>query len=103
MLTALIVLLRSVGLMCRGHGAVALANLALHQQLAALTRTKNDRSFACAIGSFGRPSPKRLRGLRRDILDKTVMRALHISDHVECDVASLNVRSIERNGVGDAC
>jgi transposase InsO family protein len=39
MLTALIVLLRSVGLMCRGHRAVALENLALRQQLAALTRT----------------------------------------------------------------
>jgi hypothetical protein len=46
---------------------------------------------------------KRLRGLLRVILDKAVMRALHISDHVECDVASLNVRSIERNRVGDAC
>jgi putative transposase len=41
MLTALIVLLRSIGLMCRGHKAVALENLALHQQLAALTRARN--------------------------------------------------------------
>src|SRR5947208_5627643 len=39
MLTALIVLLRSIGLICRGHGAVALENLALRQQVAALTRT----------------------------------------------------------------
>jgi putative transposase len=39
MLTALVVLLRSIGLMCRGHRAVALENLALRQQLAALTRT----------------------------------------------------------------
>ena len=39
MLTALIVLLRSIGLICRGHRAVALENLALRQQLAALTRT----------------------------------------------------------------
>ena len=40
MLTALILLLRSIGLICRGHRAVALENLALRQQLAALTRTK---------------------------------------------------------------
>src|SRR5713101_6362348 len=39
MLTALIVLLRSIGMICRGHGAVALENLALRQQVAALTRT----------------------------------------------------------------
>src|SRR5436305_12522692 len=52
MLTALVVLLRSVGLLCRGRRAVALENLALRQQVAALTRrTKRphlrprDRSF----------------------------------------------------------
>jgi hypothetical protein len=39
MLTALMVLLRSIGLICGGHGAVALENLALRQQLALLTRT----------------------------------------------------------------
>ena len=39
MLTALVVLLRYIGLMCRGHRAVALENVALRQQLAALTRT----------------------------------------------------------------
>src|SRR5437899_10304116 len=39
MLTPLLVLLRSIGLICRGHRAVALENLALRQQLAALTRT----------------------------------------------------------------
>ena len=39
MLTAFIVLLRSMGLICRGHRAVALENLALRQQLSALTRT----------------------------------------------------------------
>jgi putative transposase len=39
MLTALVVLLRSIGLICRGRRAVALENLALRQQLAALTRT----------------------------------------------------------------
>src|SRR5216684_4581374 len=38
MLTALFVLLRSIGLICGGHRAVALENLALRQQLAALTR-----------------------------------------------------------------
>jgi putative transposase len=40
MLTTLLVLLRTVGLMCRGHEAVALENLALRQQLAALSRTR---------------------------------------------------------------
>jgi putative transposase len=52
MLTALVVLLRSIGLICRGHRAVALENLALRQQLAALTRSvkrpqlrKRDRLF----------------------------------------------------------
>ena len=39
MLTALLVLFRSIGLICGGHRAVALENLALRQQLAALTRT----------------------------------------------------------------
>ena len=39
MLTALVVLLRSIGLMRRRHRAVALENLARRQQLAALTRT----------------------------------------------------------------
>ena len=39
MLTALILLLRSIVLICGGSRAVALENLALRQQLAALTRT----------------------------------------------------------------
>ena len=39
MLTALMVLLRSLGLICGGHRAVVLENLALRQQLAVLTRT----------------------------------------------------------------
>jgi hypothetical protein len=37
MLTALVALLRSIGLLCRGHRAVALENVALRQQLAVLT------------------------------------------------------------------
>ena len=40
MLTALVVLLRSIGLMCKGHRTVALENLALRQQLAAVTRIR---------------------------------------------------------------
>jgi len=39
MLTALMVLLRSIGLICCGHRAIALENLALRQQLAVLKRT----------------------------------------------------------------
>ena len=39
MLTALMVLLRSFRLICGGHRATVLENLALRQQLAVLTRT----------------------------------------------------------------
>jgi putative transposase len=39
MLTAVVVLLRAIGLLCRGHRTVVLENLTLRQQLAALTRT----------------------------------------------------------------
>jgi hypothetical protein len=39
MLTALMVLLRSIGLICVGHRAIVLENLALRQQFAVLTRT----------------------------------------------------------------
>jgi hypothetical protein len=39
MLTALMVLLRSLILICCGHRAIALENLALRQQLAVLKRT----------------------------------------------------------------
>ena len=38
MLTALMVLFRSIGLICCGHRAIALENLALRQQLAVLRR-----------------------------------------------------------------
>jgi len=34
---------------------------------------------------------------RRDILAKAVTRVSHISDHVECDIRSTDVLSIERN------
>ena len=39
MLTAPLVLLRTIGLICGGHRAVALENLALRQQVAVLKRT----------------------------------------------------------------
>src|SRR5258708_39181196 len=66
MLTALMVLLRSIGLICGGHRAIVLENLALRQQLAVLTRTvkrpqlrSTDRLFW--ILSFARiRSPARL-------------------------------------------
>jgi len=57
MLTALIVLLRTMGLICRGDRAVALENLALRQQLAAWTRRKRpqlrmqDRLFWIALAN----------------------------------------------------
>jgi putative transposase len=40
MLTALVVALRSLALICGGHRAVALENLALRQQLAVFKRTE---------------------------------------------------------------
>jgi hypothetical protein len=39
MLAVFLVLLRSVGLICRGHRAVVLENMALRQQLAVFRRT----------------------------------------------------------------
>jgi putative transposase len=39
MLATLVVLLRTLGLLCRGHGAVALENVARRQQLSVLRRT----------------------------------------------------------------
>jgi putative transposase len=39
MLTAVVIFLRTIGLICSGHRAVALENLALRQQLAALKRS----------------------------------------------------------------
>ena len=39
MLTAVVILVRTLGLICCGHRAVALENLALRQQLAALKRS----------------------------------------------------------------
>ena len=38
MVAALVVLLRTIGLLCRGHRAVALENAALRQQLSVLRR-----------------------------------------------------------------
>ena len=49
MLTALVVLLRCIGLRCCGHRAVALENLALRQQLAALTRDLFGVQCTCRI------------------------------------------------------
>ena len=91
-----------------GGGLRGILALGILKQVEEELRTRHGSDPAFRLCHYfdliaGCPSPKRLRGLRRDILDKAVMRALHISDHVECDVASLNVRSIERNGVGDTC
>jgi hypothetical protein len=58
MLTALVVLLRSIGLICRGHRAVALENLALRQQLVALTRTVKRPQLRRRDRLFGSCSPR---------------------------------------------
>ena len=56
MLTTVVVFLRSIGLICGGHRAVVLENLALRQQLATLTRARQrpqlrarDRLFWVAL------------------------------------------------------
>ena len=76
MLTALMVLCRSIGLICGGHRAVVLENLALRQQLAVLTRTvkrpqlrSTDRLFW--ILSFAR-IPSVLAALIRRTTDATI-------------------------------
>jgi hypothetical protein len=58
MLATLVVILRLLGLLCGGHRAVALENLALRQQLAALMRTRkrsqvrtSDRLFWVCLAS----------------------------------------------------
>src|SRR5262249_45707352 len=61
MLTALVVFLRTIGLICSGHRAVALENLALRQQLAALKRSvkrprlrTRDRAFWILLANVWR-------------------------------------------------
>jgi len=87
MLTALVVLLRSIGLLCRGHRAVALENLSLRQQLAVLTRTRTrlplrpwDRPFSILLTSAWREWRTALLIVQPD----TVLRWHHrlVSSHV---------------------
>ena len=59
MLATLVVLLRTLGLLCSGHGAVALENVALPQQLSVLRRTTGARTSARAIDCLGSCSPTR--------------------------------------------
>jgi hypothetical protein len=63
MLTALVVLLRSFWLLCSGHRAVALENLALRQQLTVFRRTvrrphlrTSDRLLNLVAGAGFEPS-----------------------------------------------
>jgi hypothetical protein len=64
MLTPLVALLRSIRLMCCGQRAIALENLALRQQVAALKRTVNrpklrtrDGLFWVLLANRERPGP----------------------------------------------
>jgi hypothetical protein len=61
MLTALVIFLRIIGLLCSGHHAIALENVALRQQLAALKRCvkrpqlrTRDRAFWILLASVWR-------------------------------------------------
>ncbi len=82
MLAALLVLLRTLGLLCSGHGAVARENVALRQQLRVLRRNvrrphlrTGDRLFwVLAMGGVMRAileagaPPRRVRLLRRQLV-----------------------------------
>ena len=60
MLASLVVALRSLALICGGHRAVALENLALRQQLAVFKRTvRRLPNSATEIDCFGCCSPTR--------------------------------------------
>jgi hypothetical protein len=59
MLAAVGVLLRSLRLICTGHPAVALENLALRQQLSSFGAQLGVRNSAREIDCFGRSSPRR--------------------------------------------
>ena len=54
----LTVLLRSIGLICGGHRAIVLENLALRQQLAVLTRTVKRPQLRSTDRLFGSFSPR---------------------------------------------
>ena len=58
MLTALMVLLRSIGLICCGYQAIALENLALRQQVTALRRTATRPHLRSTDRLFGSSSPR---------------------------------------------
>ena len=77
MLTAILVVLRSIALVCGGHRAVAVENLVLRQQLAVLTRT-NARTCAgrivpAAVVSFSGPSPALTTGTANTTTKKGVI------------------------------
>ena len=59
MLAALVVSLRSLALVCCGHRAVALVNLALRHQLAVFRRTVKRPHSVLEIACFGCCSPMR--------------------------------------------
>ena len=59
MLAALVVLLRSLALICCGHRAVAFENLALRQQLAVFRRTVKRSQLRHRDDYFGCCSPTR--------------------------------------------
>ena len=58
MLAALVVMLRSLALICCGHRAVALENLALRQQLAVFSAQARGPHSAIEIDCFGYCSPR---------------------------------------------
>ncbi len=80
MLTALIVLLRTMGLICRGDRAVALENPDLRQQLAAWTRTRKRPQLRMRDRLFWIALAKSWRDWRRALIfvqPETVVRSHH--------------------------
>src|SRR6267378_1390944 len=69
MLAALMVVFRSIGLICGGHRAIVLENLALRQQLAVLTRTLKRPPLRSTDRLFWVPPRQELAGLSMDRLE----------------------------------
>jgi hypothetical protein len=101
MLTAILILLRTIGLTCRGHKAVALENLALRQQLATRRRKgaswRSQRLMDFTIGTSV-AQPDGMRNVPDSLSDARDLRFWdnrHIQPHVTLTVAFLTSQSGE--------
>ena len=74
MLAALVVLLRTLGLLCRGHGAVALENVALRQQLSVLRRSVMSPFWPLVRRRSGLDYPGARRRVKASLADSPLAR-----------------------------